>query len=501
MNCNPIIEFQGVSKTFGDVVANSEVSFSVSAGTIHGIIGENGAGKSTAMNILFGLYLADQGKVLIKGKSVRFQSSIDAMNEKIGMVHQHFMLAEPLTALDNILLYQKGSAFSILKRNEQKVHLEAIAKRFGFEIDFDAKISELSVGAQQRLEILKILSQDSEILILDEPTAVLTPQEVQDLFCNLRKLKSEGKTILIITHKLKEVMSLTDSVTVFRAGKVISTKVTSESNLAELAELMVGTRLVPPQERSTRVDNSHAVLKVSSLNAQMNSSKIHDIDFQVHGKEIVGIAGVEGNGQDILVRSLIDKQGLNKKNFRGEVSVSGTMVSFPEDRLRFGCLPSRPVWENFFLGQQSLAQFNWGPFIRKTEILKSTKLAIQNYDIRPTNEFLPFEKLSGGNQQKLVVARALSQNPQFILAAQPTRGVDIGAIQFIHNELRAARDHGAGILLISSELDELMTLSDRILVLYKGRFIAEFHRDNFNEITIGAAMGGVEVKPQNMESL
>lgn len=490
MSLVPAVEFRGISKYFGDVKANSNISFSITAGSIHGIVGENGAGKSTAMKILFGLYRPDEGEIFVNGQPVQFHSSIDAMTAKIGMVHQHFMLAEPFTALDNILLQQKGSAFSVLPRDEQRTRLAEIAQRYGFDINLDAKVEDLSVGAQQRIEILKILSQDSQILILDEPTAVLTPQEVQDLFKNLQRLKEEGKTILIITHKLKEVMALTDEVTVFRAGQVVAHKKTSETSTGDLAAVMVGRCLLTPPERTTVVNSDKTVLQAANLNAGLGSHKIQDISFTVHGSEIVGIAGVEGNGQDVLIRALLDPHSLNKKSFSGELKVHGKMGSFPEDRLRFGVLPSRPIWENFLLGQQKIARFARGIFLKTKDILLATQEAMESYDVRPRNAFLAFEKLSGGNQQKLVVARALLQKPDFVIAAQPTRGVDIGAIEFIHNELRRCRDEGSGVLLISSELDELMTLSDRILVLYKGRLVAEFARQQFDEIALGAAMGG-----------
>lgn len=484
------IEFKRVSKSFGEVRANLDISFSVAPGSIHAIVGENGAGKSTAMKILFGLYQPDEGEIEVRGQRVSFASPIDAMAAKIGMVHQHFMLAEPFSALDNILLQQKGSAFSLLPRKEQKERLEGIAKRYGFHLDLSANVEDLSVGEQQRLEILKILSQDSEVLILDEPTAVLTPQEVLDLFKNLRQLKGEGKTILIITHKLKEVMSLTDMVTVFRAGRVVGTKKTSETNTEDLAEMMVGHRLPHPQERNTSVDTTRPVLEFKNVSAALSGQSVEDINLTVHAGEIVGVAGVEGNGQNVLIRSLLDPRSLKKGSFSGSISSKGTLASFPEDRLRFGVLPSRPVFENFILGQHKHSHFSKGIFLKARDILSRTQNIMNTYDIRPHDPLLPFEKLSGGNQQKLVVARALSQKPQVIIAAQPTRGVDIGAIDFIHTQMRAARDEGAGVLLISSELDELMTLSDRIVVLYKGRLVAEFSRDQFNEIALGTAMGG-----------
>lgn len=489
MQSSPAVEFRNISKVFGDCVANSDITFSAAAGTIHGIVGENGAGKSTAMKMLFGLYQPSGGDIYVHGKKIEFESSIDAMNARIGMVHQHFMLAEPLTALDNILLHQKGSAFSLLPRKEQKKQLDEIAQRYGFDINLNAKIEDLSVGAQQRVEILKILSQHSEILILDEPTAVLTPQEVQELFKNLQRLKAEGKTILIITHKLKEVMALTDAVSVFRAGNVVANKKTSQTSVSELAELMVGRRLQNPQERNTQIGDK-TVLKVDNLSAQLGPHKVEDLVLDIKEREIVGIAGVEGNGQDVLIRALLDEAAFHKKHFTGSVTINGDLESFPEDRLRFGVLPSRPAYENYLLGQHRHPRFTKGIFLKIKDIIKATKNAMELYDVRPRKENLAFERFSGGNQQKLVVARALLQNPKVVIAAQPTRGVDIGAIEFIHNELRKSRDAGAGVLLISSELDELMALSDRIIVLYKGHFVAEFPRASFDEISIGAAMGG-----------
>lgn len=488
MSVTPSVEFRKVSKSFGAVQANKDISFSVASGEIHGIVGENGAGKSTAMKMLFGLYQADEGQILVNGQEVQLASPLDAMTYKIGMVHQHFMLAEPLTALDNILLQQKGSAFSILPRAEQKKRLDEIAGKYGFQINLNSKVEDLSVGEQQRLEILKVLSQDSQIIILDEPTAVLTPQEVQDLFKNLRLLKNEGRTIIIITHKLKEVLRLTDSVTVFRAGQVTAVRKTSETSIEDLAELMVGRRLHQSTERTTTVDTSKVLLSVKELRANTGSQFIEGINLQVRAGEIVGIAGVEGNGQDVLIRALIDQSALDEKSLHGEIKSQGIWGSFPEDRLRFGVLAKRPLYENFLLGQQK--RFARGPFLKIKELMTATKAALEAYDVRPRNEKAALQNLSGGNQQKLVVARALSQNPDLILAAQPTRGVDIGAIDFIHSEIRKCRDRGAGVLLISSELDELMTLSDRILVLYQGKIAAEFVRGQFDEIALGAAMGG-----------
>lgn len=496
------VEFISVSKSFGAVKANQDLNFKVSAGSIHGIIGENGAGKSTAMKLLFGLEQPDTGEIKIRGQAVYFASPVDAMHAHIGMVHQHFMLAEPLTALDNILLHQEGPAFAKLPRKAEKERLQKLAERYGFDINLDARVGDLSVGAQQRIEILKILSQNSEILILDEPTAVLTPREVQDLFTNLRRLKAEGKTILIITHKLKEVMAITDEVTVFRAGKVTASFKTSETHTEALAEAMVGRRLVSPSERKTTVQKDKTILNVQKLSARLDNHGIDNVDLQIYSGEIVGVAGVEGNGQDVLIRSILDPQSVS--SFAGSIQLQGREIqkcsslqireqgvgAFPEDRLRFGVLAGRPADENFLLGQQRFKKFKRGLFLNMKKVSQATAEAMEKYDIRPRNPKHFLGKMSGGNQQKLVVARELSHSPSFVLAAQPTRGVDIGAVEFIHNQLRLSRDQGAGVLLISSELDELMALSDRILVLCKGHLMAEFSRSEFDEIRIGTAMGG-----------
>lgn len=484
------IEFKNIAKSFGPVKANHNISFSVSQGSIHAIVGENGAGKSTAMKILFGLYQADEGELFIRGQKVHFDSPIAAMSCGIGMVHQHFMLAGSLSALDNILLMQKGAAFSRLPRQEQKKKLAALAERYGMHLNLESKVDNLSVGEQQRLEILKILSQDSEILILDEPTAVLTPQEVQDLFKNLRLLRQEGKTILIITHKLKEVMALSDQVTVFRAGTVVADRKTSEVSADHLAELMVGRRLQKEEERTTQVDTGKVLLELQNVSAALETRQLRNVQLKVHSQEIVGIAGVEGNGQDVLMRVLLDRHSLKKGCWSGSIQQHGSLESFPEDRLRFGVLADKTAYENFILGHHRRAPFYRHGFISYSAALKATEEAMAEFDVRPRQVKQVFSRFSGGNQQKLVVARALWSDPEIIIAAQPTRGVDIGAIEFIHGKLRKQRDQGAGILLISSELDELMTLSDRIVVIYKGEFIKEFKRSEFNEIALGAAMGG-----------
>jgi simple sugar transport system ATP-binding protein len=503
MTASPLIEFKNITKTFGAVTANSDISFSVEPGTLHGIIGENGAGKSTAMKMLFGLYRPDSGQMRVKGHEVSFSSPTDAMQAGIGMVHQHFMLAEPFSALDNIILHDKSGGF-LLRRKQRLQALEELARSFGFTMNLSRPVAELPVGLQQRVEILKILSQESDIIILDEPTAVLTPQEVEALFANLKKLKALGKTILIITHKLKEVMNLTDRVTVFRQGQVVAERRTADTNAEELAELMIGHRLSQAPERITRPDENEKILTIEKLSTGFDSHYLHEVSLEVRAGEIVGIAGVEGNGQDVLIRSLLDPLSLSRREFQGKILLKGHEIqnqsasairekgvgAFPEDRLRFGVLAQRPVYENFLLGLHRFREYTRGPFLNKKKLLQKTAEALQTYDIRPRSATHLVGQMSGGNQQKLVVARELSHNPSFILAAQPTRGVDIGAIDFIHSQLRRRRDEKAGILLISSELDELLTLSDRILVLFKGRLVAAFSRAQFDALKIGAAMGG-----------
>jgi len=496
MSSYPAVEFTGIHKQFGDCISVQKLSFSVAAGSIHALVGENGAGKSTSMKILFGFYPPDHGTLKVHGQEVHFHSPTDAMELGIGMVHQHFMLAEPLTALDNILLFEKNTkAFQKLNRQEHKERLQKLAEQYQFNIDWDLPVQQLSVGTQQRIEILKILSQDSKIIILDEPTAVLTPQEIEDLFKNLRKLKAEGRTVIIITHKLKEVMAIADAVTVLRSGTATANKKISETSVEDLAEHMVGRKIknLSLSER-THFATPTPVLNMTGVNER--------VSLCVHAGEIVGIAGVEGNGQDELIHALLDPRTLKHKG-KIEIKSQSTeklsaaqirslgLAAFPEDRLRFGVVKERPLFENFILGYHNSPEYSRFGFLNFKNIFAKTTAAMEKFDVRPRDIQNPIGKLSGGNQQKLVVARELQNSPDFILAAKPTRGVDIGAIEFIHEQLLAARNRGAGILLISSELEELMTLSDRILVLFKGRIVAEFLRNQqYNEIKIGAAMGG-----------
>jgi ABC-type uncharacterized transport system ATPase subunit len=508
----PAVELRGLTKRFRHVVANDGVDLRVEAGTIHGVIGENGAGKSTAMKMLYGLYAPDEGRILIEGREHVWRTPNDAIHAGIGMVHQHFMLSGPDTALDNILVGAERPApgfgwmprvLAPIDRKSAREKLDRLAKQYGLPVDWDAPIESLPVGIQQRVEILKLLFRDARILILDEPTAVLTPQEVTALFDNLRKLKAEGKTILIITHKLKEVMAFTDRVTVFRGGKVTGEVETAKSSPQELANLMVGRKVVLSVEVPPQPEVGEPVLEAQELVLDRRLGKLQRVSFQVRSGEVVGIAGVEGNGQSELLQALIhpsDPRALSA----GRVKVLGQDVTrldaaeikglgvgvIPEDRHAEGLLLNRPMTENFMLGLQRTPAFFGRGFVRRAELEAATARAMEEYDVRPRAPELEAGRFSGGNQQKLIIAREFERKPKFLIAAQPTRGVDVGAIEFIHNRILKARTEGAGVLLVSSELDEILALSDRILVMYDGRMVGEFRRGQVTEREIGLLMGG-----------
>jgi general nucleoside transport system ATP-binding protein len=500
------VELRGLTKQFGSVLANAEVDLRVEAGTIHGIIGENGAGKSTAMKILYGLLQPDAGEIFVNGEKRRWRSPADAIEQGIGMVHQHFMLAGPYSALDNILLGAEPLRWGIVDRRTARGRLEAVARQYGLAVDWDRPIEQLPVGIQQRVEILKLLYRQAYILILDEPTAVLTPQETNDLFANLAKLRAEGKTVLLVTHKLKDVMAFTDRVTVFRAGKVSGEVETSQTNPQELANLMVGRRVVlnievPPARPRTELALEVAGLSLTGPKASRH--RLGDISVSVRRGEIVGVAGVEGNGQSELLQAILHPREARCRT-SGVVRILGNDVTacdalrirelgvavIPEDRLQEGLLLERPVSENFLLGLQRSPILSRTGFLSLGGLARAATRATAEYDIRPPDLDLPAGKLSGGNQQKLIVAREFERRPRVLIAAQPTRGVDVGATEFIHNRIVRARNEGAGVLLVSSELDEILTLSDRILVMFEGRIVAEFRRGEVTEPELGLKVGG-----------
>lgn len=510
------VEFRGVSKSFGEVLANDDLSFSVKSHTIHAIVGENGAGKSTAMKLLYGMISPDKGDIFLRGKLCSFRSARDAVNAGIGMVHQHFMLAHHFSVLDNIILGRERSSQGFLflpeyfrptQRNEARKKLNSIiAENPAFAVDLDAKIHELPVGLQQRVEILKLLYQNSEVLILDEPTAVLTPPEIHDLMENLKRLKALGKSILIITHKLKEVMENSDFVTVMRAGKVVATVATPETNSEQLAEFMVGRHVTLPKisPRSEDAKPLPRVLEIKELTFKKTKStkaSLNQISIHIGVGEIVGIAGVEGNGQDELISYLnAPINGANAKVFNLNSQTAAKLSTVERHRAGMSFIaPDRhaqamllqfDLQDNFLLGHSRSKVFSFLGWLKLSLLRERVAKALEIFDVRPRSASAKANSLSGGNQQKLVIARAFETKPKLLVAAHPTRGVDIGAIEFIHQKMLDARDAGVGILLISSELDEIMRLSDRIYVLYEGKIAAEFLCAEATEQKIGIYMAG-----------
>jgi ABC-type uncharacterized transport system ATPase subunit len=501
---SPAIELIAINKSFGAVHANKDVNLRVERGTIHGIVGENGAGKSTLMSILYGFYEADSGEVRVNGKPIAIRSSNDAIQAGIGMVHQHFMLVEPLTVVENVMLGAEGGA--MLRAGEAKVRAELarLARDYGLEIDVDATVGDLSVGLQQRVEILKALYRGADILILDEPTAVLTPPEADALFGLLRSLKEQGKTVILITHKLREIMAITDRVSVMRRGEMVATVETADTSPPELAELMVGRRVLLRVEKAERAPGK-PMLEVGNLSVvdPRGVLAVANASFTVHAGEIVGIAGVAGNGQSELLEAIAGM----RQPMLGSIRLEGRdirpgehnphhmrklgLLHVPEDRLRMGLVPAFPAFESAILGFSDEAHLGRGPILDHDRLIADLARKMEQYDVRPPAPRLKSSKFSGGNQQKIVLAREIERNPKVLLVGQPTRGVDIGAIEFIHRRLIALRDAGVGILLVSVELDEIMNLSDRILTMCGGKITGERRPSETNEQDLGLLMAGV----------
>jgi ABC-type uncharacterized transport system ATPase subunit len=523
----PAIELRKITKAFGNLVANADIQLQAARGSIHAIVGENGAGKSTAMKMLYGIYQPDAGEILVDGvawggRSRRWTSPRHAIACGIGMVHQHFMLAGPYTALENVVLGAETahSGWKWLPRGFRPIDFQgarkkllALSAQYGLAVDWDAPIEDLPVGVQQRIEILKLLYRDAQVLILDEPTAVLTPQETIELFTNLRKLASEGKTILIITHKLKEVMALADRVTVFRAGRVVGDVVVSNTSPAQLADMMVGRKvnlqITPPPQPALGAP----VLEVREVSlrpehrTEAGLHQLRGLSLEIRRGEIVGIAGIEGNGQSELLQ-LLQHPDAYLKRTDGTIRILGSEILgarthlsaarvkalgvgvVPEDRHREGLLLEQSVRDNFLLGLQRRKPFARMGFVNQRALDRAVLKAVEEYDVRPRAVDAIVGRFSGGNQQKLIIAREFERKPDFFIAAQPTRGVDVGAIEFIHRRIFRARDEGAGVLLVSSELDEILTLSDRILVIYGGEIVAEFRRGQATEQELGLCMSG-----------
>ncbi|CAM3608870.1 ABC transporter ATP-binding protein [Parendozoicomonas haliclonae] len=501
----PAIELSSINKQFGPVWANRDIDLKIMPGTIHGIVGENGAGKSTLMSILYGFYTADSGDIHVNGRKVTIRNSHHAIDLGIGMVHQHFMLVETFTVLENIMLGMEGGSLLFKARSRARKALEEITEKYGLNVDPDALVGELPVGLQQRVEILKALYRGAKVLILDEPTSVLTPQETGQLFEILRTLRSQGVTVLIITHKLKEIMAITDNVSVMRGGCMVAHRQTSETSTTELAELMVGRTVLLQVDKEVAVPG-RTRLKVEGLSYtdERGVKRLKDVSFHVRAGEILGLAGVTGNGQSelmkVLAGSLPQDSGsftldtsngvytFNVNDYRDAAMMRDCSVGHvPENRLVQGVVKSFPASENAILGYQNKEEYG-SPLLDPAKIVAATEEMMEAYDVRPRLPGLKTANFSGGNQQKLVLAREMMKEPELLLIGQPTRGVDIGAIEAIHRNLIDARDKGAAVLLVSVELDEIMSLSDRIIVMNDGMITGEVNAADTNEMELGLLM-------------
>ncbi|WP_283644413.1 ABC transporter ATP-binding protein [Marinovum algicola] len=505
----PAIELKGISKAFGPVQANKDISIRVMPGTIHGIIGENGAGKSTLMSILYGFYKADAGEIFIQGQKTTIPDSQAAIAAGIGMVFQHFKLVPNFTVLENVILGAEDG--ELLKPSLAKAReaLTDLAAEYELKINPDAVVETLSVGHQQRVEILKALYRQADILILDEPTGVLTPAEADQLFRILNRLREEGKTIILITHKLREIMDITDTVSVMRRGEMTATVKTAETDPEALAELMVGRKVL------LRVDKQPAepgapILQVRGLRVVDGDGveRLKGIDLEVHAGEILGIAGVAGNGQSELlevlggyrdatgeVRLNGDVIGLTGKKSDGQSRRKRGIAHVPEDRQREGLIMDYHAWENVAFGYHHDAAYQSGILMNNAAIKADTERKMEKFDVRPPDPNLAAKNFSGGNQQKIVVAREIERNPDLLLVGQPTRGVDIGAIEFIHQQIVSLRDAGKAVLLVSVELDEILSLADRVAVMFDGVIMGERRASETDEKELGLLMAGITEMP------
>ncbi|WP_124728713.1 ABC transporter ATP-binding protein [Staphylospora marina] len=491
----------GITKRFPGIVANDNVHLSVRQGEIHALLGENGAGKSTLMNILFGLYQPDEGEIRIKGKPVTINGPTDANRLGIGMVHQHFMLVQPFTVTENIILGDERSRNGILDLKRAEREISRLSDQYGLKVDPRALVADISVGMQQRVEILKTLYRGADILIFDEPTAVLTPQEIDELIEIMKNLVREGKTIIFITHKLKEIMRTCDRVTVIRRGKVITTVDVNDTDENELAALMVG-REVSFQVNKTESRPGEPVLQVENLVVRdaRGVDVVRGLDLEVRSGEIVGLAGVDGNGQSELIEAItglrspesgtIRLRGNDITRFKPRQVTESGVGHIPEDRHKRGLVLDFTVSENMVLQSYYKPPFSKGWSIRFEEVHKYANKLIEEYDVRTPSEHVPIRALSGGNQQKAIIAREVDRDPDFLIAAQPTRGLDVGAIEFIHRRLVEQRDKGKAVLLVSFELDEIMKLSDRIAVIYEGKIVGWVDPKETTEEELGLLMAG-----------
>jgi simple sugar transport system ATP-binding protein len=496
------VELRHISKRFPGVIANKDVSLKVQSGSVHALVGENGAGKSTVMKILYGMQRPDGGEIFVNGKQVQFKTPQEAIEVGIGMVHQHFMLADNFTVLENIILGDEPKRAAQIDYKEARKKITEMAKTYGLDVDPDVLVENLGVGQRQRVEILKVLYRGANILIFDEPTAVLVPQEVDDLFGALHGLRQQGMSIIFISHKLDEVLRVADEVTVIRAGSTVAEVSAKEVTPQQLAELMVGSELPKPEVKGN-TKRDEVVLELDHVTVPSKGARnlINDISFKLHAGEVIGIAGVEGNGQTELTEAI-----LGLLQYTGNISYNGELlneasvahrrdlgISFiPEDRQRQALMLSSPLWENRILGYQRKKPIFNGFVLDKKATIKDTELIMREYDVRAPGPNTLATALSGGNQQKFIVGREMIHAPKLLVASHPTRGVDVGAQGAIWEELRKAREKGMAIVLISADLEELIGMSDRLLVMLRGEVTAELDPANTTPEKLGAAMTGAK---------
>jgi ABC-type uncharacterized transport system ATPase subunit len=496
-----MLEIRGITKQFPGVLANDQVNFDLKQGEIHALLGENGAGKTTLMNILYGLYKPDAGEIHRNGEELVLDSPKDAINRGIGMVHQHFMLVPVFTVTENIMLGSETVKNGLLNRKQVADEVQALSQKYGLVIDPEAYVEDLPVGVQQRVEIIKALYRQAEILILDEPTAVLTPQETEDLFEVVKSLTAQGVSIIFITHKLKEVLAVADRITVMRAGKVVGTVRPQDTDEGQLAAMMVGRDVILQVEK-TPAEPGEEVLRVNDLQVhdQRGLEAVRGVSFSVKSGEILGIAGVQGNGQMELVEALT---GLMPSH-GGEVWFAGKDITgkpprpiienglahIPEDRQKHGLVLSYPVADNLILCTYYLPPFGVNFILQNEAVDEYARRLVKDFDIRTPSPYVPTSKLSGGNQQKVIVARELSRQVKLLIANQPTRGLDVGSIEYIHQQVVNMRDQGVAVLLVSAELDEIMALSDRIAVIYRGQIVTILEAGQATREQLGLLMAG-----------